>query len=674
MNDMLINEILKLFNALVLRYVAGDRFEPIAPLPEWFQCLGIPEPVPDTPFDVAASFPFLQDFLPEAQAFWSSKGAGRLRSGIWLESLPDDRELALGASAMTILGAPFLMIESPQYSYEELYATIQTGRELALTHDNLSQTECAVRQDRDVLSHRLEARNIELEKTNRKLRESEARFRLLFEQLFDAQVMFTDKGDVDDANQAACRLFGRTCDDMRQTAVSSLFMPAEAERVWHLLQHLPEGAPAFLGELSVRGAAGEPVPVEAGGVALKIGGQRYGLVSFRDITERKQLQTQLQQAQKLEAIGTLAGGIAHDFNNILAAILGYSELALLDVPQDSTAHMNLRDAIKASHRGKDLVKRILAFSRRDDQHRKPLAMAEVVAETMKMVRALIPTSIDIQTRIEPKIGIVAADPTQIHQVILNLCTNAAHAIGEKRGTIAVRLERRVLDDAPERIHSELRPGAYACLTIADNGVGIPSDLLGKIFEPYFTTKESGQGTGIGLAVAHGIIRNHGGVVTATSQVGEGSTFEVYLPTVQGKTPQEARPKVITPTGSESILFVDDEQTLQDIGKQMLQRLGYRVVVSDSSRAALALFNAAPEDFDLVITDMTMPLLTGEELAQRILTIRPDIPVILCTGYSEKITPDTARKLGIRAYLMKPLTIDQLARTVRKALDGEPADP
>ncbi len=671
MSDTFIRALFKLFNAVVLKHAGDDRFQAAAPLPEWF-CGLVPEAAsPGAAIALADCFPFLQDFIPEAQAFWENQGRGRLRSGIWLEPLPDGKDLALGATALCIVEQPIVMIESPQFSYNELHATIQTGRELALTYHCLSQAESAVRQDRDVLSTRLEERNIELEAINQKLRESEARFRLLFEQLFDAQVMFTDRGRVEDANEAACRLFGISRDPLCQADMGDLLAPEEAERVARLLQRLPEGAPEFIGEIQVRRQGEGPVPVEAGGAVLTIGAQRYGLVSFRDITERKQLQVQLQQAQKMEAIGTLAGGIAHDFNNILAAILGYSELALLDINASNPAHMNLQEAIKAIHRGKDLVKRILAFSRQDEQRKKAIDISDVVEETLKMVRALIPASIDIQPRIQTAVGTVEADPTQIHQVILNLCTNAAHAIGEARGTIRVELEHQVLTELPERVHSELIPGTYACLTVADNGAGIPSDLLGKIFEPYYTTKDSGQGTGIGLAVVHGIIKNHGGVVTAASQIGEGSTFSVYLPIIKGEVEPKVQDRAEKPTGSERILLVDDEKALQDIGEQMLQHLGYRVVAAGGSREALDLFRQSPDAFDLVITDMTMPYMTGEELARQLLAIRPGLPIILCTGFSEKVTPENARQLGIRDYLLKPLTIDQLAAKVRRVLDDRP---
>ncbi len=673
MSDSFIGALFKLFNAVVLKHAGGERFEAAAPLPPWF-CGLVPEAAsPGAVIALADCFPFLQDFIPEAQSFWEDKGSGRLRSGIWLEPLPDGQDLALGATALNLLDQPIVMIESPQFSYNELHATIQTGRELALTYHCLSQKESAVRQDRDVLSTRLEERNVELEAINRKLRESEARFRLLFEQLFDAQVMFTDRGRVEDANQAACRLFGTSRDALRQANLGDLLVPAEAERLTRVLQDLPEGEPEFIGEIQVRRVGGTPVPVEAGGAALTIGTQRYGLVSFRDITERKQLQTQLQQAQKMEAIGTLAGGIAHDFNNILAAILGYSELALLDIEAENPASLNLQEAIRAIHRGKDLVKRILAFSRKDQQHIKTVDISDVVSETLKMVRALIPASIVMQTSIDSAVGTVEADTTQIHQVLLNLCTNAAHAIGEGQGLIRVGLERQELTESPERVHSELKPGTYACLTVADNGAGIPSDLLGKIFEPYYTTKDSGQGTGIGLAVVHGIITNHGGVVTAASQIGEGSTFRVYLPIVRGAVQSEGRDRTEKPTGSESILLVDDEKALQDIGEKMLRHLGYRVVAVGGSTEALELFRRSPKAFDLVITDMTMPHMTGEELARELLAIRAGLPIILCSGYSEKIKPENVRQLGIRDYLLKPLTIEQLAVTVRRALD-EPHRP
>jgi PAS domain S-box-containing protein len=383
--------------------------------------------------------------------------------------------------------------------------------------------------------------------------------------------------------------------------------------------------------------------------------------------EKKNLEYQLQQAQKMEAIGTLAGGIAHDFNNILSVIIGYTELILMNARVDSEVRQNLKEIFNASKHARDMVKQILAFSRQNKQERKPIQVAHIVKEALKMLKASLPATISIQQKIEKNTGIIEADPSQIHQVLMNLCTNAAHAIDEKDGVLEIGLANVELDQQGALKIQDLQPGSYLKLSVKDSGDGIAPEVLEQIFNPYFTTKEKGEGTGLGLAVVQGIVKSLNGSITVDSEVGKGSNFQVYLPTIKRElTREEEIPKPL-PMGYERILLVDDEQPLVEIGKQMLERLGYKVDTRTSSIEALNLFTADPSRFDLVITDIVMPNMTGDKLADQIMGIRPDIPIVLCTGYSEKFTRSQAADMGIQSFLMKPLVMQDLASTVRQAL-------
>ena len=393
----------------------------------------------------------------------------------------------------------------------------------------------------------------------------------------------------------------------------------------------------------------------------------------RDVTAERRLERQLRQAQKMEAIGTLAGGIAHDFNNILSAIMGYTELALMDARKGSTISNNMKQVLHAATRARDLVKQILAFSRQSEEERRPLRVQPIFKEAIKMLRSSLPATIDIKQHIDPETGLIMGDPTQVHQVLMNLCTNAAHAMREKGGILEIRLENTHVDDSFAKAHPGLQPGPYVRLTVSDTGCGMSREVLERLFDPYFTTKEKGEGTGLGLAVVSGIVQSYGGAITVYSTPGQGSTFHVYFPMLEEEKPAKEEKEATfepLPTGTERILFVDDEEALVEIGSQMLEMLGYKVTHRTSPLEALELFKAKPQAFDLVITDMTMPQMTGDELAQRLLEIRPDLPIVLCTGFSERITRQGAKAIGIREFLMKPLVMKDLAVTIRKALERE----
>jgi len=384
--------------------------------------------------------------------------------------------------------------------------------------------------------------------------------------------------------------------------------------------------------------------------------------------ERKRLKTQLQQAQKMEAIGTLAGGIAHDFNNILFPIMGYAEMGMIGVPEDSKIRRNFIEILSASKRASDLVQQILTFSRQHDQELRPLKAELVVREALKLIRSSIPSTIEIDQDIEKNCGLIMADPTQVHQVVMNLCTNAYHAMEETGGILSVNLKEMEL--MPEDlIGLAMEPGPYLCLTVNDTGKGMDSSTLERIYDPYFTTKEKGKGTGLGLAVVHGIVKGYSGDIRVYSEPGKGTSFYVYLPVIKtNNLASEIVSDEPLQTGREHILLVDDETQIIDMEKQILERLGYKVTARTSSIDALEAFKEAPDKFDLVITDMTMPNMTGDKLTGELKNIRSDIPVILCTGFSEKISRESAYALGFAGFLMKPLLMKDLGRTVREVLD------
>jgi signal transduction histidine kinase/ActR/RegA family two-component response regulator len=397
-------------------------------------------------------------------------------------------------------------------------------------------------------------------------------------------------------------------------------------------------------------------------------------MSLRDLTnarksseEKYRLENQLRQAQKMETVGTLAGGIAHDFNNILSIILGYTDLAKEATPADSKIIKDLDQVLKAGHRARDLVKQILSFSRQSRVERVLLEPQPLVKEALKMLRSSLPTTITIEEKISPDCGAIDADPTQLHQILMNLCTNAFHAMEDKGGVLRVTLQ--IADSLPLELQAE--PGGqdktFIELAVSDSGHGIGPDIINKIFDPFFTTKKQGKGTGMGLAITYGIIKEYGGTITVDSQLGAGSTFHVYLPQSKGAIVQTPAEEELYEKGEERILFVDDEEVLVNMGAQMLEGLGYHVTAKQSSHDALETFRKQPGKFDLVITDQTMPGMTGLEMARRMLRIRPDISIILCTGYSSLVNEEVAMARGIKGFVLKPVSKQSFAKLIRQAL-------
>jgi len=401
------------------------------------------------------------------------------------------------------------------------------------------------------------------------------------------------------------------------------------------------------------------------------------MASFLDVTERSemineklQLEKQIQRSQKMEAIGTLAGGIAHDFNNILSGILGYTELALLEIPQGTSLHDKLENVLNSGNRAKELVNQILMFSQQRELERKPINVRSIVEDALKMIRASIPSNIEIFQNFNCDECIIEADATQIHQIVMNLCTNAYHAVKEQLGFIELIVKDIQLDSDMLINHTRLQAGPYVELIVVDTGYGMSPETVEKIFDPYFTTKDKGEGTGLGLSVVHGIVKSLGGAIMVKSIPGKGSSFHVYFPRIPEKRIKESLEFESIPTGHERILIIDDEVMIVDMTKKMLQHLGYEVITRTNSLEALELFRMKHDEIDLVISDVNMPKMTGIELAERLLEIRKDIPIVLGTGYSEMITQQRAIQLGIKRIIIKPLIIKELANTIRDVLDAQ----
>jgi PAS domain S-box-containing protein len=417
------------------------------------------------------------------------------------------------------------------------------------------------------------------------------------------------------------------------------------------------------------GKDNDPIHLDIVTLPMTIEGKPAIQVIARDITKQKFLERSLRQSQKMEAIGTLAGGIAHDFNNILFSIIGYSELSFDELEENSPVRKNLHEILEASKRATDLVRQILTFSRQTEHELSLVQIDLIVKETLTLLRASLPTTIEIRKNIKTD-AMALSDPTQIHQILMNLCVNASHAMREKGGILSVDLESVEIDTDLSGKYPDLKAGPYINMSVCDTGHGIGYQILNRIFDPFFTTKTREHGTGLGLSVIHGIVKNFGGAIHAFSEPGKGSIFKVFIPAIERRISPEQRTKKPVPKGTEHILFIDDEPALANMGKQLLESLGYQVEMITQSSDALELFRKKPDRFDLVITDMTMPNITGEKLAIELMNIRPDIPVILSSGFNYNVDEKKAMALGIRAFISKPVLKQELAETIRNVLDGK----
>jgi PAS domain S-box-containing protein len=484
----------------------------------------------------------------------------------------------------------------------------------------------------------------------------------------DAQWLFTY------VNPAFERISGYARDEVLGRNAAMLRSDSFGPEYYNQIREIINRDNAWSGHITTRRK--DAAKIEAEITVSSVKDSQGAIINYvfilRDVTRELRLEQELRQAQKMEAIGTLAGGIAHDFNNILTAIIGSTYLAQQKVAEGDSATLDLERVLVACSRAKNLVNRILTFSRQGEHELKPVHVAEVVDEVLKLMRSSIPSTIEIfqHSSTPPQGDVVLADLTQIHQVLMNLCTNAAHAMRSEGGELSVTLSNVEVDASMTALYPGLNPGSCVRLTVMDSGHGMEESIRDRIFDPYFTTKEVGEGTGMGLAVVQGIIKSLGGAISVYSEPGQGTSFHLFLPQFSGAASNGNTSPNVTCGGTERILFVDDEAMLAELGQELLKSLGYAVTATQSSREALRLFHADPNAYDLVITDMSMPGLTGKELARELMAVRSDIPVILCTGFSDRINEKQAKEAGIREYVMKPYSYSSLDKSIRRVLDPD----
>ncbi|MBI9089100.1 MAG: response regulator [Desulfobacterium sp.] len=519
----------------------------------------------------------------------------------------------------------------------------------------------------------LETQEIIRKKAQQDLLKSEEMFRNLFEHSYDAIFIHTIDGGIRNANKSASLLLGYPHHELCAMNLMDLFSQEGAAYVKKALNvGQKQGSMLFETTLLTRFDTRIPVEISFSIISSKQG--QYQAICrdlserLRALKERKKLENRLSHYQKIEAIGTLAGGIAHDFNNILFPIMGYSEMLLEDLPEETPEYRKVKKIYKAAYRAKELTMQILTFSRHADQEQSPVQYQLIVKEALKLLRASIPKDIEIIQNIKPGGSPVFADPTKLHQIVMNLCTNAFHAVQECGGKFEVGLDEVAIDTDAILGNPGLQSGEYVHLSVSDTGHGINKEILPMIFDPYFTTKGNGKGTGLGLSVTYGIVKDLNGDIKVYSEPGKGTTVHVYLPKAETPPLVEKFSGEPIVNGTEHILLVDDEESIAQMGRQMLEKHGYSVTACTDSLEALEAFRANSEGFDLVITDMTMPNMTGDILAAEIKKLSATTPIILCTGFSEKISRNSYSTKVIDDFLMKPVTMHTISRSIRKLLD------
>ena len=536
----------------------------------------------------------------------------------------------------------------------------------------VAERTAALQQLTETLEQRVQERTAELAKSNEMLQSEMAeRLRLVaaVEQAGEGIVITDPEGSIHYVNPAFEQLGGCDRKEALEKNYSDILTDEDLKKE---IQDVLHGGESWSGRVSRKGRNDHACELDVTFSPIRdpSGKVINYLAVERDVTQEARLEQHLRQMQKMEALGTLAGGIAHDFNNILNPIFINTELILLDTPPGAAARELMELTLKAAERGRDLVKQIITFSRQKEKERKPTKTGPLIREALKFLRTSLPSTVEIRENIPGETGYVLGDPTQIHQVVMNLCSNAAHAMREQGGVMEVGLSEVEADGEMALRHPDLKPGPYVRLTVTDTGTGMRPEVMERAFDPFFTTKKPGEGSGMGLAVVHGIVRNHEGAITVYSEVGRGSTFSVYLPKIESGEKGERVTAGPIPGGNERVLLVDDEEIQIRAVQPALERLGYRVTGKTDSREALEAFRAKPDGFDLVITDQIMPQMTGLMLAEEILRIRPDIPIILCTGFSESVNGERGKGVWIREFIMKPFSARDLGETIRRALERE----
>ncbi|HVO68387.1 MAG TPA: PAS domain S-box protein [Syntrophales bacterium] len=602
-----------------------------------------------------------------------------------LSSVSPSVERALGYKAEELLNRPFqeLNILSPK-SLEEAISSVAlvfSGKQIPATIYEFIAKD-GTKKFGEIIATPLRtgdtiagiigvARDItERKRVEEALQHSEERFSKAFNMSpYPTSISTIDTGLFIDANDSFLNMIGYRCDEVIGYTAAELSIWTNWDDRKYLSQKISEQG--FLREefIHLVTKKREIRDLLLSSEIITLNGEKFVLSIFYDITEQKKLEAQIRRADKIQAIGTLAGGIAHDFNNILSAIMGYTDMALSEHEMNDELRRYLEQVFKAGKRARDLVKQILTFSRQSEEIPHPLRISPIIREVLKLLRASLPSTINIHHNIQSEPDIVLADPTHIHQILMNLCTNAAYAMREKKGDLKVSLAPAEISKGDILTNHDLIPGKYLKLTVSDTGCGIDPSIIDRIFDPFFTTKKPGEGTGMGLSVVHGILKSYGGTITVDSEVGRGTDFHIYMPLLADiEAEQDEQEAEDIPGGKESILFVDDEEVIVQIGKFMLTDLGYKFVGKTDSLEALNLFRSQPEQFDLVITDMTMPNMTGIELARELMLIRPNIPIILCTGFSEAITSESAKAIGLKDFILKPIVKSQIASAIRHALE------
>jgi len=592
---------------------------------------------------------------------------------IFISALDDiqDKIKAFQAGGVDYITKPF--------HYEEVSARVKTHISLLRIRKQLEKHLAQRSNQLLVKNGQLQNQIKEKQEVSQALSLSEKKYQEIFNSTSEAILLYDEKTwSILEANQAIIEMSGYSKEELQKMKVSDLIFhspPYNREEFLYLLsQTINSKLQAF--EWRTKKKDGTPLWIELTIKPSTIDGKDVIVLVARNISHRKQaeknltrLENQLRQTQKMEAIGTLAGGIAHDFNNILFPIIGHTEMLLDDIPTGSPFRDDLDNIYTGALRARDLVKQILTFSRQENSEQQLIKIEPVINEALKLIRSSIPTSIEIKQEINTDCGVIKADPTQIHQIIMNLTANAYHAMEKDGGKIRVSLEKIIVSEH-EIVSPDMAPGAYNCLTIADSGIGMDKGTIEKIFDPFFTTKEKGKGTGMGLSVVHGIVSGIGGAILVYSEPGKGTEFRVYFPIGESDSEkQEIQNQGLIHGGSERILLVDDEENIIDMEKRILERLGYQVTSFTSSIKALEAFRVAPEKYDMVITDMAMPYISGDRLAPELVKIRPDIPILLCTGFSETMSEDSAAAIGIKGFLMKPIVTKDLAEKIREVLSN-----